>query len=37
MVRPNKYNKILFKDKKLPLVELSGNINIKENKIFEIQ
>lgn len=35
-VRPNKYNKILFKDKKkLPLVELSGNINIKENKIFE--
>jgi hypothetical protein len=35
-VRPSKYNKILFEDeKKLPLIELSGNLNIKDNKIFE--
>lgn len=35
-VRPSKYNKILFEDeKKLPLIELSGSLNIKDNKIFE--
>ena len=35
-VRPSKLNKILFKkEKPLPIIELSGNLVINENKIFE--
>ena len=35
-VRPSKLNEILFKKEKiLPLLELSGNLEISENKIFE--